>query len=273
MNIKYFLSAILCGLVMMGCYKSHDEIVPQGANSGGIVVKKINSGFFNFSDLANANVSFDLDLAPNSKAVSSVDVSASLNSTASANFKHVTTLNTLPGTVSVTAAQAATALGVDISSFKLGDIVRFRFKVNFADGTSASSSANVIAPFSCPSDLAGTYTSFSDATSTDGCDDCGELMQFESTVTITKLSDGVYRLSDFSAGAYLTWYSSYGISAATNLSCTIRDVCNAISFDPFNEPFQTAVIASGSYNPTTRVLTYTWKNGYDDQGTVRLVRQ
>jgi hypothetical protein len=273
MNIKYFLSAILCGMLIMGCYKPHDEVVPQGSASGSVVVSKINSGFFNLSDLANAFVSFELSESPNSKNVSSVDVSASLNSTASADYKPITTLNTLPGTVVVTAAQAATAFGVDISSFKLGDVVRFRFKSNFADGTSSSSAATVIAPYSCPSDLAGTYTAYSDATSTDGCATCGELMQFQATVTITRISDGVYRLSDFSAGAYLEWYAGYGISPATNLTSTIRDVCNVISFDPFNEPFGTAVVASGSYNPTTRELTYTWKNGYDDEGTVRLVKQ
>lgn len=272
-NYKYLLLLLVSSfIVWSGCYKSHDEVVLQGNDAGSIVVTSVSSGFYNLTEINNATAIFDIAAAPNSKPISSVDVLVSLNSIASSSFQTIETITSLPATVNISATEAGALLGKPASELELGDVFRFAFKVNFTDGTSSRSTASVTIPVSCPSNLAGTYTASSDATSTDGC--CTDpLVGFQGEVVLTAISDGVYRLSDFSAGVYLEWYAVYGITPSTNLSSTIRDVCNNISFDPFTEPFGTAVIASGSYDPATNTLTYTWVNGYDDEGTVTLVKQ
>lgn len=271
-KIILIILSLSIGLMWSGCYKTHDEVVASGEAAGGVRVTNVASGFYNLTEIETAFAEFSIEASPNSKDISSVDVLGSLNNIAGSSFQTVQTVSTLPATITISAVDAGNALGKPASELVLGDVFRFTFRTNFSDGTSSLSSASVTIPVSCPSDLAGTYTASSNAASTDGC--CTDPLEgFESEVVITAISDGVYKLSDFSAGVYLEWYAIYGITPAIDLSATIRDVCNQISFDPFNEPFGTAVEASGSYDPATNTLTYSWVNGYDDTGTVTLVKQ
>lgn len=271
-KIILIILSLSVGFMWSGCYKTHDEVVAGGESAGSVRVTEVITGFYNLTEIETAVAEFSIEASPNSKAISSVDVLGSLNNTAASSFQTIETVSTLPATISISAADAGSTLGKEASELELGDVFRFTFRTNFSDGTSALSAASVTIPVSCPSNLAGTYTASSDASSTDPC--CTEPLEgFESEVTITAISDGVYKLSDFSAGVYMEFYAVYGITPAIDLSATIRDVCNQISFDPFNEPFGTAIEASGSYDPATQTLTYTWVNGYDDTGTVTLVKQ
>ncbi|GLR19225.1 hypothetical protein [Portibacter lacus] len=127
----------------------------------------------------------------------------------------------------------------------------------------------------CPSNIAtGTYTSTATGTSTDGC--CPDVTTVESTVTITAVSEGNYSISDFSAGIYLEWYDVYGITpdfqTDGRLSADFGDICNNLS-GTFTEPFGTASSLTGSYDPATGVITYSWITGYDDKATVVLTPQ
>lgn len=272
-KIILIILSLSIGFMWSGCYKTHDEVVASGEAAGGVRVTNVGTGFYNLTEIQTAVAEFSIDVVANSKQISSVEVLGSLNNIAGSSFQAVQTVSSLPATISISAVDAGNVLGKAASELVLGDVFRFVFRANFTDGTSALSAASVTIPVSCPSDLAGTYTASSNATSTDGC--CTDPLEgFESEVVITVISDGVYKLSDFSAGVYLEWYDVYGISPTTDLSCTIRDVCNQISFDPFNEPFGTAVVVSGgSYDPATSTITYSWVNGFDDAGTVSLVKQ
>lgn len=121
----------------------------------------------------------------------------------------------------------------------------------------------------CESTLAGTYTTTTTGTSTDPC--CPDETTVTGEVTLTAgSSDGAYSISDWSAGMYLEWYDVYGITAATNMSVTIQDVCGAISIAETGEPFGNTFSATGSVDAATGVITYTWLSGWGDTAVVTM---
>lgn len=116
----------------------------------------------------------------------------------------------------------------------------------------------------------GTYNAVSTATSTDPCPPTNPLTNFASTVTLTADGSGRYRVSDIFAGVYVNWYGAcYGAVAEP---AVLTDVCNTLSLS-FTEQYGTLTTGSGTYNPTTGVIQYSWANGYGDVGTTTLTPQ
>lgn len=151
-------------------------------------------------------------------------------------------------------------------------------KVGFEGPSDINSSMTfTIIDDDCPTNLLeGEYTSVTTGTSTDGC--CpGSVTSMRETVTVTALGEGNYTVSDFSAGLYLDWYGpdggAYGIVAGMEtdgtLNGTFSNICNELN-GTFGEPFNTDVTLTGSVDPSTGVITYTWVNGFDDTATVTL---
>lgn len=121
----------------------------------------------------------------------------------------------------------------------------------------------------CESSLAGTYTTTTTGTSTDGC--CPNETTVAGEVTLTAGSaDGEYSISDWSAGMYLEWYGVYGITADSDLSTTFNDVCGNVSIAETGEPFGNTFSATGSVDPATGVITYTWLSGWGDTAVVTM---
>jgi len=119
----------------------------------------------------------------------------------------------------------------------------------------------------CMSDLEGTYVTTSTGTSTDPC--CPTETTVSSEVTLTAGSgEGTYSISDWSAGMYLEWYDVYGITADTDLSTTVSDVCNNVSIAETGEPFGNTFSAAGTVDEATGVITYTWLSGWGDTAEV-----
>lgn len=264
-NINLLLIIIV---LATGCFKEHSEVLPGGENSASIIVTNVSSGFYNLLDLDNAEVSFSIDAAPNSQEIASVDILGSYNSVNEADFVTITTVNSLPATITISAAQAASTAGIPVEDIAVGDIFRYKFRINTVSGNEVLPAASVNASAACPSALEGTYSATATGTSTDGC--CPGEVTVESTVTVTRTGDGVYTINDFSGGLYLEWYAVYGISSPDQSPGTFRDVCGELTIFNTNEPFGTAVTGSGSVDENTGVITYTWTNGYDDTGTVIL---
>ena len=127
----------------------------------------------------------------------------------------------------------------------------------------------------CASDLAGTYVATSSGTSTDGC--CAGMV-FNSTVEVVleMTGDGEYSITDWSGGLYYDWYGpdlgNYGITR-DNVAGTLLDACESISFVHATEPFGETVQASGTVDAATKIIEYSWSNGWGDEGTVKLTPQ
>jgi len=237
-------------------------------NKGAIVfVSDVDPTFFNLFEPATTNIAFNVD--SQGEAVSSAKMWISRNGSDPIPFADITSL---PANFDISLTEAATALGISPDDFMGGDVVTF----SFSDVTSAAGvfpsgyTFNVDA--SCPSAIMeGTYNSVTTGLSTDAC--CPDPVTVEGTVELTSDGAGLYTISDWSAGIYLAWYEVYGITASTDISGSLKDVCNTISANGITEPFGTAVEATGTYDPATGIITYEWSNGYADSATVTLTPQ
>lgn len=201
------------------------------------------------------NVTFEI-VAATTDAIENVHYVVNSNSVTFAPGEHVVEL---PIDIIVDGIEAGEQLDIDIR------IVSADVEI----GSGFGQAVHTI-QITCNSDIGGTYTSTTTGTSTDPC--CPTETTVTGTVTLTDEGDGFYTISDWSAGLYLEWYDVYGITATTDLTAEIRDICDGISAD-FTEPFNTATELRGSRDAATGVITYTWVNGYGDQATVVLTPQ
>ncbi len=139
---------------------------------------------------------------------------------------------------------------------------------NFGANVSTTAAFTVLQTYNvaCPSDLGGSYTVSTTATSTDPGPSASEnpISNFPYTVTITDNGGGNYSVSDAFGGVYILWYDIYGLDF--EVEGTFDDVCGVIS-GTFPEPFGTDVVFDGTVNPENGVITIHWINGYDDEGT------
>jgi hypothetical protein len=115
------------------------------------------------------------------------------------------------------------------------------------------------------------YDAVSGGTSTDGCPPTNPIVGLNYVVTLTDLGGGSYSISDYSAGVYQDWYGAcFGYTFET--SATLVDICNSISFT-VNDAFGCPNTGTGTYDPGTGVITYTWSNCFGDIGDVVLTPQ
>lgn len=201
----------------------------------------------------------------------------------------IQTITSFPATVQVSGQQLADALEfASADDFELGDIFNLVFPINTKDGrrlTVALNSelcnqpaqpsfggCNVTWPVTCPSSIPlGSYHAVSDATSTDGCPPTNPLVDFEFDVELTADGPGNYEISDFFAGVYMDWYGAcYGYDFET--PATFTDICNNLSFS-FQDAFGATVQGTGTFDPGTGVITYSWVNDFGDTGTTTLTPQ
>ncbi len=267
--------ALLAVVLITGCFKEHSEIVPGGEATESIKITNVTSGFYNFLDPEIAQITFTIEAIPNQVELESVEMLVSYNSTADADFRIYETYSTFPVTETITLEEAASFEGLSLNDMTIGDLFRYKFRLNYTDGATRLTPVVVLANVSCPSNLAGVYTAMTTGTSTDPC--CPEETTITSEVTISALGNGQYQINDFSAGLYLAWYGpdggNYGITSQDQSPGRIRDVCNVITFYDTTEPFATQVTGSGTVDDETGDITYTWTNGYDDTGTVTLTKK
>ncbi len=233
-----------------------------------VAVSDVVNGFYNILvDGPDALVGFTVD--DFGAEASAINVYKSLNG--GAPVLH-TTLTSFPSNVSINLAEAVSGLE-EYDNIKLLDEMTYTFDITTADGTFPSG-ASLNAVIGCPSSLEGDYTTTTTGTSTDGCCSSGPVT-VESEVTLTALGGGEYTISDFTANLYFVWYGpdggDYGIDeayiAGGGMNATLVDVCDDISSE-FTEPFASPATITGSVDPDTGVITYTWKNGFDDTATV-----
>jgi len=237
------------------------------ANKRGAIMNVSGStpGFYNFVDPAAATNTFTFSTAGES--VSSSTLTLSLNGASPVDLE---TFTSFPVSFTFNLEEAATAVGSTLADMELGDVFTYGFKdVVTASGTYKSTKTLSVV-VSCPSTLAGDYAVTATGTSTDGC--CPDETTVTGVVTLTDAGGGKYDISDWSGGLYLEWYDIYGITATSNEG-EIEDICDQITFLTTSEPFGETLEGSGSVDPATGVITYSWLNGYGDQGTVTMTPQ
>lgn len=224
------------------------------------------TGFVNLIKLSEEVV--NIDFSKNSQTGFS-NVKVFVSYTPHTSITELASVTGETGTFSITIPNLLTKLNVNQNDVKVGETLRFYFDMAQNDGKVIRDRDVVTLPFSCPSALAGVYTSLTSGSSTDGCCPNPEV-DFPGEVTLTKLSDGRYQISDFSAGLYFKWYEVYGITSVNQSPGKLLDVCGNLSFYDTQEPFATAITGTGSVDSGTGVITYSWENGYGDKGTVKL---
>jgi len=268
---KFSCLVLMSVMIFSSC--SDDDIITKAEENlidqkGSIVIiNNVQGGFFNLSDKENTSVAFDLGTA--GEDVNSINVYKSLNGA-----ERLLHANVSPGTVTVTLEEALMDTGFSLDDIEVGDVFSFSFDPITSSGTYRSGKTLDVAA-SCPSDLEGTYFGEATGTSTDAC--CPGTTSSSGEVTLTALGGGSYTISDWSANLYMTWYGpdggNYGIDQTFvdggGMNATISELCGEI-FGAFNEPFATPTNLSGSVDPNTGVITFSWITGYDDSADVIL---
>jgi len=268
-NLKFILFFLSLGLLMTSCEKDETTFndLDSSSNTRGAIMSVSGStpGFYNLADADNATNSFDIGSAGEN--VSSAVVTLSYNGGTAVN---VQTLSSVPGSSSLSLTEAAAATGVAIADLSPGDVFTFGFKDVVTSSGTYKSGKTLDVAVSCTSAIAGTYDVTAVGTSTDPC--CPTETTVTSTVTLSDNGGGIYAISDWSGGLYFEWYDIYGILADSNTG-EIQDICNSISFVTDTEPFGETLEGSGAVDPGTGVITYSWSNGYGDQGTITMTPQ
>lgn len=268
-NFKFILFFLTLGLLMTSCEKDETTFsdLDSDANKRGAIMTVSGSdpGFYNLADADNAANSFSYGSA--GEDVSSAVLTLSFNGGTAVD---VETLSSVPGSFNLSLTEAASEVGVAVGELSPGDVFTFGFKDVVTGSGTYNSGKTLDVAVSCTSALAGTYNVSATGTSTDGC--CPNETTVTGTVTLTDASGGIYGISDWSGGLYLEWYDIYGIVADSNAG-QIQDICNAITIVDDTEPFGETLEGSGSVDAGTGVITYTWSNGYGDQGTVTMTPQ
>ena len=264
-NLKLILLFLSLGVFMTSCDRDEPTfgtLEPQGAI---ITTSGSDPGFYDLADADNASNSFSFGSA--GEAVSSAVLTLSFNGGAAVD---VQTLSSVPGSASLSLAEAASQTGVAIADLNPGDVFTFGFRdVGTSSGTFSSGTTLDVA-VSCTSALAGTYDASTTGTSTDAC--CPGTVTVTSTVTLTDAGGGIYDISDWSGGLYFEWFDIFGIVPDSNTG-QVQDICNTFTVVTDTEPFGETLEGSGSVDPATGVITYTWLTGFGDTGTTTLTPQ
>lgn len=225
----------------------------------------------------NVSVTFNAEVAqgsPSSADVVGIYTTATGDVYSSTIFSNVT----LPQefNLSINDIVAAFAELNDPSDIQVGDNIALTTRFTMDDGTvlnilnddgTSGTGANIQTtvlfttvinyPVSCPSDLGGVYDVISNGDNTDGQPPAVDLAY---TVTLTDNGGGSYTMSDFAAGAYILWYTVYGLTFEQ--AGTFTDVCGTIGGD-FADAWGQTVPVTGSVNEDGSI-TISWSNPWGD---------
>jgi hypothetical protein len=261
---------------------------------------------FNFYDIPNASYTYSVEFVDVEKGaqvkeyvleVTYTDKNTAVGGDKSKGplkFKTFTTFADSPNgykgvsDVKIAATDLINAVGLKTEDIGPSDVFAITGSLVLNDGsvyksTNSSAAVNSAAfkthfnyslAFVCPSSLEGTYIAKTTGISTDDCCKAAPVSLDNKTVTLTAKGGGIYEISDFSAGLYYEWYDVYGVTASdAKLKATIADICGKIS-GSFAEYFDAniKVVVSGTA-AGNGVITYTWKNGYNDEATVTLTKK
>ncbi len=267
--IKYILlTMVIISCTVTSCTKDHRELItPQNEVYGAAlpVISDQVGSIFDLLDLDNSKVSFTV-AGEGEATVNGVTLKKRLNGGAEADHA---TVSGSSANFEITAADAVQGLGIGTGDLKIGDVFEFLVLLNTDKGTFRSN-RNIAVRVSCSSDIGGNYGAVTSGVSTDGC--CLDPVEnFAGSVTLANNGGGEYTLSDYSGGLYLEWYGVYGITADTDVTVTLVDVCNELSFaGGSTEAFGATLSAAGARSPDTGIITLECTNGWGDTWSMTL---
>lgn len=303
MNYKHKLFGVFTlamTLFLGSCVDEDKDRFPEfldGVNMR--VIVDADNSFLNFQDLSNAKFAFDA--YSSNKDLNKVEfllTYVTIDSTY-AEFPALTFSQSDFATgklrKELTAADMAALVGKTAAQLQGGDLFNFRTQVTLNDGrvyptlvlddvtiggtvrdfnnidggiTNNPAFASFTSRFStfvgCPSNIAGTYTTVTTGTSTDGC--CPDPVTVNSTVTFTRTGPTTYRVTNFSAGMYDAWYCApYDLcngNTFNGLGSTMLDVCGNVTWTAGYWGSRGTGTIDGSGK-----ITVTWENEFGDTGT------
>jgi len=298
--LRYSFCLFATALIFLSsCRDFVEPNVPYKDFDTGVYLRTIarTSTSFNFFDLASSKFALTIEAVDkeDGKTVQTVEVRVRhrrlisgvglkytpandvlIKTLQASDFKTNTTSRFLRADISITAAEAITAVGLTAAGISGGDVFEFRLVLNDKFGRKFSSdnvTTNVAgAPFYdspfqypasvvCPSDLAGTY----EFTATDQKSDYGTCAgdTYTGKTTWTKVGTSTrYLISDGTFGLYGCQGDVYKGDVG------ISDACGVLSMsgvDQYGSPYSMTVIKR-----TPEVLTFSFVNGYGDFSIVKV---
>jgi len=233
--------------------------------------------FFNKGDYANTATTFDVNaVGENGVSVSSVDVIMYYKpgpGQANQGPFSVGSVASLPGTFSAT-LQSLTENTLDLTEADImtGAEFTFFFEMQTSAGVivqgGPSSARSVNVPVSCPSDLAGWYSTETTYSVHDFLADYPTASQ--DSVLITEEAPGVYSVTDASGGLYSVgpYVDAYGTNG---LPIEFKEVCSNLTWSDQMDAWGTFVptpMAVNSVDINTGVITMNWlAEAFGESGT------
>ncbi len=262
-TLCFGMSIVWLGLTLIGCHEDpigQDFADKNYAAKGAIVsAENVQVGFFDILDPDNSAIAFDL--ASEGEAVSNVAINVAYQGGGEMSFG----TSSVPGTVNASLNDVLSAVGVNLADVAVGDVATFTFDATTASGTFRSSKSLVV-PFSCFSDLGGTYDYVSTNLQavTGSCPTSAVMGQ----VTWTDLGGGTYLTSDLGFGQYGS--SCWNDNPATSSNAKFKDVCNQIISGGLDQYGLTYIYTITGVNGPD--LSLSWYNDYGDSGDVVISR-
>lgn len=290
-NLKILLLTMVLAIFSVSCEDDGGtSFIPLQEGAVPNMVKSTSTdAFYNLIKLNNGEnvaVTFNAEVAQGSPA--SADVVGVYTTAAGSVYSATLFSNvTLPQefTLAISDIVAAFSEINDASDIQVGDNIAITTRFTLDDGTvlnilnddgTSGTGANIQTtvlfttvinyPVSCPSDLGGTYSVISNGDNTDGQPPAVDLAY---TITLTDNGGGSYTMSDFAAGAYILWYTPYGLTFEQ--TGTFTDVCGTIGGE-FADAWGQAVPVTGSVNEDG-TITLSWTNPWGDYLTSVLTPQ
>lgn len=142
------------------------------------------------------------------------------------------------------------------STLNAGDSWSFSYVINLADGRKITPSRTTTVTFTCPSDLAGTYTNNTEVSVSDF-----GAQSYTTEEELTEIGDGQYSVPDMTGGLWSLdpYAGAYGTSARTT---TLTEICSSITVadapDQFGGFITTAGRPAPTFNEATGVIQWSW---------------
>ncbi|TKG96393.1 hypothetical protein EYV94_03840 [Puteibacter caeruleilacunae] len=250
-----------------GCEDTNENLIGQRGVPVVPGIEDLAPAFFDLKSLESTFVGFNVVL---SEGVTAEKVVLYVSFNGQGERKELATLTSFPAAVTVSAADAAGALGLNTDDIELGDVFNIE-TLTYANGETTWSVANVNANVACASDIAGTYSLTATGQGGGGLGGTSPWTAVLTTAEIVSKDGGVtYTIEPALAGIMVDYYAAYG---ATTVQGEFQDICGTITNAKVHDGWNPVSTYSGSIDEATGVITINFENNWGDGGEMILTPQ